>query len=102
MDVLTVFLKHAILLMLYKDNSSLHNSNSFSKEGQQGSLYSTKADDCCPSLGTTPSFSKEAMNNFIELAKILKRIHIRMIMEGWGINKGRFIRPDGSEFNYED
>jgi hypothetical protein len=56
------------------------------EEGQRDLLSSNKASLRCPSFG---------VNNqpIIEFAKTLKRIHIRLIAEGYIIEEGRIYKP---------
>jgi hypothetical protein len=60
-------------------------------EGERILLPSNKSDSRSPSLDL--SFSTDEIASFIRFAKILKRIHIRLIMEGYTI-KGNNISKD--------
>lgn len=45
------------------------------------------------------AFSDEAIQNFAEFSHILKRIHIRLISEGYTIRDGKIYKPN--EILYE-
>jgi hypothetical protein len=62
------------------------------KEGQREGLCRNNSGHRCPSLAQQREFSKEGIRNFIEWAKVLKRIHVRLMMEGYNIKDGK-IRP---------
>lgn len=42
---------------------------------------------------TNKPLTEGNINSLIELAKILKRIHVRLVMEGYVIEKGRIYKP---------
>lgn len=66
------------------------------KEGHGRRLCCNKANGPCPSLSCKPKFSKEAIDNLIEFGRILKEIHIHLLMQGWKIEPGKFTKPDGT------
>ena len=39
-------------------------------------------------------FSKEEVNGLVGFSDILKRIHIRLISEGYTIKEGKFYKPE--------
>lgn len=48
----------------------------------------------CPSLGSPVEFTKEQMESFVQFALILKRIHMRLMAEGYTVNEaGKIIPP---------
>lgn len=56
--------------------------------------------DDCPSLGLPIEFTNEQMGSFVELALILKRIHIRLITEGYRVNSaGKLVPPPSNNSN---
>lgn len=79
--------------MQYKDNRVVKNLNMESKEEQRMSLYCNKTTHRCSSLDNDRTFSKKEIDAFIDFAKILKRIHVRLIMEGYTIENGKITPP---------
>lgn len=78
--------------MLHDTNTDKYFHN---KEGQPRLSCSNKVGDGCPSLVpqlTTINFSPGQIKHFIEFAKVLKRIHIRLVMEGHKIEDGKIYK----------
>ncbi len=76
------------------------NSNSSSllltpKGGQREFLCSNNKLDRCSPLGVFSHkvLNKENTNSFIELAKSLKQIHTRLLIEGYTIKDGVIYKP---------
>ena len=80
--------------------------NSFeSKEGEQRRLSSNNVSNCSPSLGVkanniensdasyNPILTPETIEIFGAFALTLKKIHIRLTMEGYVINDGKIFKP---------
>lgn len=63
-------------------------------EGQRGFLCSNKESSRCPSLSLSPILSEETLDSLEELGTVLRRIHKRMIFEGYEILDGK-IRKKG-------
>lgn len=62
-------------------------------EGQRGPLCSNKASlSRCPSLGSSPTLSKESLNALEELGDVLKSIRRRMYREGYEILDGVVVQ----------
>lgn len=61
-------------------------------------LYCTPADEDTPQVDMPDGcyFSQETINSIITLGDILRKIHNRLIKEGYSIIDGRLIGPDGS------
>ncbi len=76
-------------------HNNRHNSDpkNGAKEGHRRRLCSNNVGTRCPSLGITRTFSSKEKHAIIELAKIFKRIHVRLIAEGYIIENGNIIPP---------
>ncbi len=76
----------------HKDNTT-DTSVEF-KEEQPRSLCGNKTGSGCSSLDfKTIIFSQEQIDNFCAFAVTLKRIRVRMMMEGYRIEDGKLIKP---------
>ncbi len=69
-------------------NSEIGATHFVPKEGQRALLCSNIAPSRCPSFGD------EAVKNFVEYSHVLKRIHIRLINEGYIIKDGKIYKPN--------
>lgn len=69
------------------------NKNIVPKEGQPTCLSSHKSGEGCPSLGYSLQLNDKQVKSFIEFARILKRIHVRLIAEGYKIDEEGNITP---------
>lgn len=77
-------------------SDNLNSNNIVPKEGQ-----SIQSDLCCnnvgwgdcPSLGYSLQLNDKQVKSFIEFARILKRIHVRLIAEGYKIDEEGNISP---------
>ena len=70
------------------------NINCASEEGQRASLSSNTDSSCCPSSGTSDlAFSPEAIKSLVEFGKVLRRIHNRLLSEGYTISNGEITKP---------
>ena len=60
-------------------------------------LFSIPADDDEPDYEIPPGrhFSDETINSLIRLGDVLRKIHDRLISEGYSIVDGNLISPDG-------
>ncbi len=64
-------------------------------EGQSGLLCSNKLSYDCPSLGPNNFlFSEETIESLSELGAELKKIHDRLISEGYIFKDGKIFKPD--------
>ena len=78
--------------MLHKRNNS--NKKIVPNKGQRERLCSNNVGTRCPFLDSKKSkFSKEAIESFTNLAIILNKIQIRLIMEGYTITDDDIIPP---------
>ena len=76
------------------DNSNTQYNPLTPEGGQRGFSSSNGLSGRCSPLGVSveETFGKQGLKNIIELAKILKRIHIRLISEGYTIKDGRIYK----------
>jgi len=76
------------------ENSNNSSQNVTPEGGQREFLCSNKRLDRCSPLGVSveETFTQEGLENIIGLAKILKRIHVRLIAEGYTIKDGRIYK----------
>lgn len=81
---------NAIMNTLHKSQNGYQNFES--REGQRGLLCSNKKPFRCPSLDY--KFSEETMDSFNELGAVLRRIHKRLISEGYIIKDGKIIKNE--------
>ncbi len=61
-------------------------------EGQRGLLCSNKTSLRCPSLSSSPKFSKDTREALEELGNVLKSIRRRMYAEGFEIVNGVVVK----------
>jgi hypothetical protein len=85
-----------------------------SKEGERGPLCCNKANVRSPSLGVDEFKTEETLLNssniinrktidiFTGFAVTLKKIHIRLIMEGYTIKSGIIYKPGEYKYNETD
>ena len=80
-----------------KPHKSQFNSgnNIKSKEEQRELLCGYKAGTRCSSLDfEEKKLTDEEIDSFIAFALILKQIHVRLVMEGYTIEKGRIYKKE--------
>lgn len=82
------------MYMLHK-NSNISSSLLTLEGGQREFLCSNNKLDRCSPLGVFSNeiLNKENKNSFIELAKSLKQIHTRLLIEGYTIKDGIIYKP---------
>lgn len=66
-------------------------------EGQHRLLCSNRALLCCPSLSSSSSLSKETLDSLEQLGDILKKIHKKMVYEGYQIINGNIVKNNPEE-----
>ncbi len=70
------------------------------KEGQQGLLCNNKVSSSCPSLGFEKlEITPERIRTFCDLGITLKKIHTRLLMEGFKFEDGKIIEPNERKQN---
>ncbi|KAB2916008.1 MAG: hypothetical protein ACO1PI_10115 [Bacteroidota bacterium] len=70
------------------------NQNIVPKEGRPTCLSSDNTGVGRPSLGYSLRFDQTQINSLIEFALILKKIHVRLMMEGFTISEtGKLLPP---------
>ena len=69
-------------------------------EGQPNLLCSNKELSGCPSLGIgETNIPEETIKAVRELGAVLRRIHNRLVSEGYIFQDGEYIKPDGESTN---
>lgn len=103
-EILTEGTKHVIMNKRNKSSESIGLIIE-PKEGERGLLFRNKANVRSPSLGFDEVKSEESELNpnailtpktieiFTGFAATLKKIHIRLVMEGYIIRDGRIYKP---------
>ena len=75
-----------------------HDNNFVPEEGQPDLLCRNKESCGCPSLGVRKNtLPPETIQALRELGEILRRIHNRMISDGYIIKDGVIIKPDANK-----